>query len=115
MKRTGAILAATLFVLSAGCGGVKTQTFSGEITDRDCVEMAGHTMMLKNGETPRDCTITCVKLGGKYVLYVADTKMVYQLDDQTKPEKFAGGNAKVTGTYDAAAKTIHVTSMVPGK
>jgi hypothetical protein len=91
----------------------KPQTFSGEISDRDCVEMAGHEMMLKQGETPKDCTITCVKLGSKYVLYDAESKTVHPLDDQKKPEEFAGSKVKVTGTYDAASKTIHVRSIEP--
>jgi hypothetical protein len=101
-------------VVSSMCfAAQKPQTFSGEISDRDCVEMAGHEMMLKKGETPKDCTITCVKLGSKYVLYDAESKAVYQLDDQKKPEEFAGSKVKVTGTYDAATKTIHVSSIQP--
>src|ERR1700694_980942 len=53
----------------------------------------------------------CVKHGGQYVLYDAAKKSVYQLDDQTKPEQFAGAKVKVTGTLDKATKTIHVTNI----
>jgi hypothetical protein len=58
------------------------------------------------------CTVNCVKkMGSKYVLYNAAKKTVYQLDDQTKPEQFAGAKVKITGTLDKATQTIHVTSI----
>ena len=59
----------------------------------------------------KKCTEDCVKMGGKYVLYNPATKKVYQLDDQTKPQRFTGENAKVTGTLDKASGTIHVTNI----
>jgi hypothetical protein len=52
-----------------------------------------------------------VKNGGKFVLYNPDTKKTYQLDDQKKPEQFAGEKVNVTGDYDRATKTIHVTQI----
>lgn len=111
--RRGVFASAAALVWALSSAAQKPQTFTGEISDRDCVEMAGHEMMLKKGETPKDCTITCVKLGSKYVLYDAENKAVYQLDDQKKPEPFAGSKVKVTGTYDAATKTIHVSGIQP--
>ena len=111
MKKVPVIAAVFLAVSAMSSAAQKPQTFTGEITDRDCVEMAGHEMMMKKGETPKDCTIACVRLGSKYVLYDAETKVVYQLDDQKKPEQYAGSKVKVTGTYDAATKTIHVTDV----
>jgi hypothetical protein len=53
-------------------------------------------------------------MGGKYVLYDAASKKVYQLDDQTKPQQFAGQNVKITGTLDESSETIHVTDIAPG-
>ncbi|MBS1867921.1 MAG: hypothetical protein JSS69_18580, partial [Acidobacteria bacterium] len=41
----------------------------------------------------------------------AEKKTTYQLDDQTKPEEFAGKKVKVVGTLDKATSTIHVTSI----
>jgi len=58
------------------------------------------------------CTKNCIKMGGKYVLYDSAAKKIYQLDDQTKPEQFAGKNVKVTGTL--SNDTIHVTNIEPG-
>ena len=37
-----------------------------------------------------------------------------QLDDQTKPQAFAGQKVKVTGTLDQATKTIHVADIQAG-
>jgi hypothetical protein len=49
--------------------------------------------------------------GGKYVLYDSSTKTVYELDDQKKPERFAGEKVTVTGNLDVASKTIHVANI----
>jgi len=57
------------------------------------------------------CTQKCVQMGGKYVLYDAAKKAVYQLDDQDKAKEFAGQKVKITGTYDEASKTIHITTI----
>lgn len=57
------------------------------------------------------CTKNCVKMGGKYVLYDPAKKAVYELDDQQKPEALAGQKVRVTGTLDAATKTIHITDI----
>ncbi len=99
----------------------KDKTFTGEIMDSQCAKDGSHAMMLKKegmgDKDPNDpmakkmCTLNCVKMGGKYVLFDAASKTAYQLDDQTKPEQFAGQNVKITGTLDKATKTIHVTDI----
>jgi hypothetical protein len=38
-------------------------------------------------------------------------KTIYELDDQQKPARFAGQKVKVTGTYDKATQTIHVSDV----
>jgi hypothetical protein len=45
------------------------------------------------------------------VLYDTATKTVYQLDDQKRPEQFAGAKVAETGTLDPSTKTIHVTGI----
>src|SRR5215468_10398004 len=115
----GAIATAILF--SAGFTLAKDQTFTGEIYDSQCAKEGSHAKMLaKEGMAGKEndpmsramCAKNCVtKMGGKYVLFNAAKKTIYELDDQTKPEQFAGQNAKVTGTLDKATKTIHVTSI----
>lgn len=117
---TGAIAVAVLF--GAGLALAKDKTFTGEIYDSQCAKMGSHEMMVKK-EMPDKaamandpmvrtmCTKNCVKMGGKYVLFDAAKKTVYELDDQTKPEQFAGQKVKITGTFDTATKTIHVKSI----
>jgi hypothetical protein len=91
-------------------------SFTGEIMDSQCAAMGSHEMMMdkggmKNDEKGKaDCTKACVKAGGKYVLYDAANKKVYQLSDQTMPEKFAGQMVKVGGTLDG--ETIKVKTIM---
>src|ERR1700681_1584052 len=108
MKRLALGLMASLAFLTIGFAAPKDQTFTGEVMDSPCAMLGGHEKMMKKDESAKDCSIRCVGLGGKYVLFNAATKTVYQLDDQKKAERFAGAKIKVTGSYDEATKTIHV-------
>lgn len=110
-----------LAVLTAGTisfAGSKSpaRTFRGEIMDSQCAKMGNHDAGYKmtNTHTPKDCTEACVKAGGKFVLYNQARNVTYQLDDQSKPEAFAGRRVSVTGTYDASTKMIHVENITPG-
>lgn len=78
--------------------------------DSMCAKLGSHTMMEKEHNIPdaKTCTMGCVKGGAKYVPYDSATKTTYQLDDQQKPEAFAGQKVKVNGTLDFATSTIHV-------
>jgi uncharacterized protein DUF5818 len=67
--------------------------------------------MYRCSEVVRLISLACVKAGGKFVLYDATRKATYMLDDQEKPQAFAGQKVKVIGTYDKATKTIHVGSI----
>lgn len=107
MKRLAIGIVASLALLAVSVGAQNAQSFNGEIMDSDCAATGVHP----SGETAKQCTVDCVKAGAKYVLYDTGTKTVYQLDDQMKPEKFAGAKVKVNGTLDAATKTIHVTAI----
>src|SRR5258708_27793290 len=123
MKRLVMSLAVCALLLP-GFATAKDQTFTGEIMDSQCAKDGSHAMMLKKegmgDKDPNDpmakkmCTENCVKMGGKYVLYDSASKKVYQLDDQTKPQQFAGQNVKVSGTLDKGSDTIHVTDIAPG-
>ncbi len=96
----------------------KTETFLGEIYDGPCAKAGSHSpmdeMMDAKGD-PTKCTLECVKVGAKFVLFDSAKKAIYQLDDQQKPKDFAGQKVKVTGTYDAATKTIHVETIEAAK
>lgn len=121
MKQTAAFLAAILVlsILSFAAPKPKSQTFTGEIMDSQCAMNSSHAEMLKKegmgDKDPNDpmakkmCTQNCVKMGGKYVLFNSENKTVYQLDDQKKPEQFAGERVSVKGTLEG--QTIHVQSI----
>jgi uncharacterized protein DUF5818 len=119
MKKSAITLAATLMLMlpSLSFGAAKAKTFTGSIMDSQCAKMGSHDAMKQKAgiATDAECTKQCVSMGGKYVLYNADTKTVYELDDQKKPEEFAGAKVTVKGTYDRATKTIHVESIEAAK
>jgi len=86
------------------------ETFTGEITDSFCAQ-GHHIEIIKSA---RNCILTCVKFdGAQFVLYNSQAKRIYKLDDQQKPEAFAGQEVIVTGTYDKDAKAIHVINISP--
>ena len=117
MKKLALGLVASLGLLGASFAAQKESTFSGEISDRYCAKANSHEMMMKrhNSPTTKDCIPACVKAGGAYVLVDATTKTIYELDDQKKPAQFAEQKVKVTGVYDKATKTIHVTDIQASK
>ena len=89
----------------------KARTFTGESFDRQCAMKSSHAQMEKMHNMPDDtkaCTLQCVKMGGKFVLYDAAKKATNQLDDQEKPEEFAGQKVKITGIYNSKTETLHV-------
>jgi hypothetical protein len=108
------LLAATV---SFARGKARGRAFFGEIMDSPCAKMGNHDAGFKmtGTSTPKDCTLACVKAGGKFVLYNAAKKATYELDNQEEPRQFAGEKVKVTGTYDAATKTIHVEKIEAAK
>ncbi len=116
MKNLVAGLLTTLVISLAGFAAPKDETYSGEIMDSACAKAGSHTAMMKNVgvKTPKQCTQACVKMGSKYVLFDKSAKKVYQLDDQTTPEKFAGEKATVRGTLNGP-DTIHVAEMEAAK
>jgi hypothetical protein len=113
------VMAASLLFLGTGYGAQKARTFTGEVMDSMCAKEGSHAGMEKAHGMPTDkagdkqCTLACVKMGGSFVLYNPANKMVYQLSDQSKAQQFAGEKVKVTGTYDAASKTINLTKIQP--
>jgi hypothetical protein len=48
----------------------------------------------------------------KFVLYSADAKTSFNLDDQDKPREYAGKKVTIVGTYDGETKTIHIQSII---
>ncbi len=113
MNRLLMTLAALLMFSLVGLAAQKEQTFSGEIMDSACAKAGSHAAMMKKAgvKTAKECTLACVKNGNKFVLFNKAAKKTYELDDQTKPEQFAGEKVTVKGTLDSATNTIHVTDI----
>jgi len=111
MKKFVIAALASASLLAVSLAAQKPQTFNGEIMDQQCALLGGHSLMQQKGESAKDCTNRCVSIGGKYVLYDAGTKTAYILDDQKKPQPFAGEKVQVTGSLDSSTKTIHVASI----
>jgi hypothetical protein len=106
-------LIGSLLVFTALCAGQGKQTFTGFITDNMCADAAGHSQM-RMGPTDAECTTACVAAhGAAYVL--SDGKNIYTLSDQQTPEKFAGQNVRIVGTWDPATMTIQVESITAAR
>ncbi|HEY4580883.1 MAG TPA: hypothetical protein VIG89_07585 [Candidatus Acidoferrales bacterium] len=114
MKKLAIGLSGSLALLAVSLAAQQGQTFTGEIMDSQCAMMGSHEKMVQKErigtEDKKQCTLACIKMSGKFVLYNAANKTVYQLDDQKKPEPFAGSKVTITGTFN----TIHVTDIKPG-
>ena len=57
-------------------------------------------------------SLLCMKDGSKFVLYSADARSSFNLDDQDKPREYAGEKVTIVGTYDGQSKTIQITSII---
>ena len=105
----------TVFCVGAGLGVARAadRTFTGEIMDSQCADMASHDNMMKGeGATnAKECTIACVKKGGTYSLYVPAAKQSYKLDNQKKAAAFAGQKVTVTGSVDSSGDSIKVANI----
>lgn len=83
-------------------------TLTGYISDSLC---GLHHM--RSMENEKECTLTCVKSGSKFVLADKENHKVYKLDKtgQDKAREFAGQKVKITGRLTRS--TIQVTSIEP--
>src|SRR5271156_4805283 len=89
------LLALPLLASQAKASGSNTaEIFTGEIMDSICAKDGTHERMMEEmksmGRDKNTCAVKCAQLGAKYVLFDADKKTVYGLDDQDKAEAFAG-------------------------
>ena len=118
MKRLAIGIMGSMALLAVSVAAQREQTLVGEIMDSQCAMMGSHEKMVQKEriavEDKKQCTLTCVKGGGKFVLYDAAAKTVYLLDDQKRPEQFAGAKVTVMGSYDKTKNTIHVTGIKAG-
>ena len=86
---------------------------TGMISDSMCG--ASHAKMMEMHKdakmTDRDCTLACVKGGGKYVFVSAGK--VYQIANQDLPElqKEAGESVRLTGDVNGDTVTVSKVAM----
>ena len=113
LQRNIAGIAACVLLAAVSMCAQQEQAFRGVIADSTCATAAGHTPMLRPGETMAECTIDCVKKGAKYVLFSSENGIVYQLDDQAKPRAFAARMVAVIGNLDSATRTIRISDIIP--
>ena len=113
----GAILPAILAISaskhSQGADSQRSLNLVGQIMDSRCGIDGSHDKMMRQNETKnaKDCTLECANSGGSFVLIDPETKTVYQLDNQRKPEPFSGQRVRISGTYDEPSKTMHIESI----
>ena len=109
MKR---ILAIGMFCSLSGLSAwAAPQTLTGQISDSMCGK--SHSGMGDMGKNPKECTLGCVKDGGKHV-FVSGEK-VYAIKNQglAALAANAGANVQLTGDVDQDGKTITVTKIAP--
>ncbi len=101
-----------LFVALASFASAADKAWTGQISDKMCG--ASHAKMTSShpGMTDRDCTLACVKGGGKYV-FVSDGK-VYNIANQDLAllQTHAGHTVQLTG--DMKDDTITVSNITMG-
>lgn len=92
-------------------------TWTGQISDSMCA--GSHSKMMASHTdakmTAHDCTIACVKAGGKYV-FVSHGK-TYNIANQDDPdlEMHAGHTVRLSGTIDGDTITVSKLVMPPKK
>jgi hypothetical protein len=113
MKRVP-FFAMTLMLGAVSCFAAD-QTWTGKISDSNCG--ASHKKAAEHGTSKmsdRDCTLACVKGGGKYV-FVSKGK-VYSIDNQdfAALQEHAGHTVKLTGEKKGDAITVSKIVMPAG-
>src|SRR5438876_8213762 len=107
MKRT--LVIAVFYSLGALSVWAAPQTLTGQISDSMCGK--SHAGMGEMGKNPKECTMGCVKAGGKYVFVSGDK--VYDIKNQNFAALVAnaGANVQLTGDVAADGKTITITKI----
>jgi hypothetical protein len=109
----------SLLLLTAGtftiCGFAAEQTWTGKISDSSCG--ASHNKMAEHGKSAmsgRDCTLACVKGGGKYV-FVEGGK-VYNVENQDAAglQEHAGHTVRLTGEMNGDSIKVSKIEMASG-
>jgi len=108
------VLILACVLLASRFASAQNATFKGEITDEhlNCIQTPVKAVP---GITKKEgCVLYWAhfaKPPSKFVLYDAAAKTTYQLDDQDWVQPYVGQTVQITGTLNAATKTIHITAV----
>ena len=106
------VLATAVITLSGATSAAPvSKTFVGYITDTMCGVNHAPMKIAPDGK----CVRECVKGNPAYTYALTDGKVVYKLNDQQAPEKFAGRKVAVRGVLYERTGTIAVEKIEPAK
>jgi len=103
MKRIAAVALSLLSTVTVVAFAADSTKVSGYISD----EMCG----AKHAGTGQDCAKKCLKGGEKPVFVDEAKKQVWAIDNPDAVKEAWGKHVALTVTQDAAAKSVHVTSV----
>jgi len=106
MKHSFFMLAAVVAMTAATAMAAGSTTSTGWISDSMCGA--------KHAGTGADCVKKCIE-GGMKPVFVDTSKQVWSIDNPDAVKAFYGDHVTVTGTEDAANKSMHVESIVAAK
>jgi len=107
------LLSAGIVITTSALAAAAGQSWTGQISDSMCG--ASHAKMMEMHKdakmTDRDCTLGCVKGGGKYV-FVSDGK-VYKIANQDLAalQQHAGHTVRLTGDLQGDTITVSKIAM----
>ncbi|HKW56781.1 MAG TPA: DUF5818 domain-containing protein [Candidatus Acidoferrum sp.] len=100
--RFATVTAGMLFAAALAVAADSTMT--GYITDSKCGAKAAH-------DGSRECTLSCVKAGAKYVFVNDADKKVYAVDAQDKVAEHAGHHVTVKGSVEGGTLKVESVEM----
>jgi hypothetical protein len=102
-----------LAIFASAMAFAADQTWNGQISDSMCGTSHAKMTAAHAGLTDRDCTLACVKGGGKFV-FISDGK-VYKIANQDSPllQTHAGHTVILTG--DMKGDTVTVSNITMPK
>jgi len=111
------VLAATVAAMLAGASAFAAdQTWTGKISDSLCG--ATHKKTAEHGTaqiSDRDCTLACVKNGGKYVFVHNGTVYNVENQDFAGLEQHAGESVRLTGEMNGNSIKVSNIESSGGK
>jgi hypothetical protein len=95
----------------------KSIVVTGEISDTQCTfnihsSDGTHASMIKTdtlGRNAEECTRTCVRMGGQYVLVDGVTNRIYRLANPERVVDFAAKRVRVRGITDSKGVLLIIT------